>query len=69
MADTFTQCYFHIIFSPKNREALINKEWQNGYGAFTNSKSQVEAVVKYVLNQENHHRKCSFKEEYLDILR
>lgn len=137
MADTFTQCYFHLIFSPKNREALIKKEWrdelekyitgiiqnhkhkllaigsmpdhihifigynvnhlipnlveeiktssnawikkekkskfkfdwQYGYGAFTHSKSQVDAVAKYVLSQEQHHKKRSFKDEYLDILR
>jgi REP element-mobilizing transposase RayT len=137
MADTFTQCYFHLVFAPKHREALIKKEWknelekyitgivqnhkhkllaigtmpdhihvfigynvnhlipnfieeiktssnawiknekkskykfewQNGYGAFTHSKSQVDAVIKYVLNQEQHHKKKSFKEEYLEILR
>lgn len=136
MANTYTQCYFYIVFSPKNREALIHKswkdnlekyistciqnrkhkllainaqpdhvhifigyylsdlipnlvediktssnhwirenkftkfkfDWQKGYGAFTHSKSQVDQVVKYILNQEKHHKKRSFREEYLDIL-
>ena len=137
MANTYTQCYFHLVFSPKNRVALIKKEWKNnlekyittiiqnrkhkllainaqpdhihiligyylsdlipglvediktssthwikenkftpfkfewqhGYGAFTHSKSQIETVINYILNQENHHKKKSFREEYLEILR
>jgi REP element-mobilizing transposase RayT len=43
--------------------------WQKGYGAFTYAKSQLDAVVKYVLNQEEHHKKKTFREEYLEILR
>ena len=43
-------------------------EWQKGYGAFSYSKSQTDAVVKYILNQEEHHKKRTFREEYLDIL-
>ena len=42
--------------------------WQEGYGAFSYSKSSVDAVVKYILNQEEHHKNKSFKEEYLDFL-
>ncbi|MEL6845369.1 MAG: transposase, partial [Bacteroidota bacterium] len=42
--------------------------WQKGYGAFSYSKSQTDAVVSYVLNQERHHRKKTFKEEYLELL-
>lgn len=136
MANTYTQCYVHIIFSPKSREALIKKEWksdlekyitgivqnkkhkmlaincmpdhvhlfigynlnelisdlvrdikvasnewiknnnlskfkfdwQSGYGAFTHSRSQLDTVVKYIINQEEHHKKRTFREEYLDIL-
>ena len=136
MANTYTQCYVHLVFSPKHRAALIKKEWaddleryitgviqgeghkllqikvmpdhihifigyninqtlpklvetiktssnkyvsdekftthkfdwQKGYGAFTHSKTQVDAVCKYILNQEEHHKKHSFREEYLDIL-
>jgi REP element-mobilizing transposase RayT len=137
MANTYTQCYVHLVFAPKNRQALIAKtwkdelekyitgilqnrkhkllaigsmpdhihiligynvndlipdlveeiktstnnwikdmrlskfkfEWQRGYGAFTHSRMQIDTVVKYILNQEQHHKKKSFKEEYLDILK
>lgn len=137
MANTYTQCYFHLVFAVKNRNALIKKswkdelemyitgiiqnsghkllaigsmpdhihifigydlnqtipklvdavkacssgwiksknlspfrfEWQKGYGAFTHSHSQIDAVVKYIMNQERHHQKQSFREEYLEILR
>jgi putative transposase len=137
MATTYTQCYFHLVFAVKNRDALIRKEWkgelemyitgivqnhrhkmlaigavsdhihiflgynvnqlipdlveeiktssnsfirekrlskfkfewQKGYGAFTHSHSQIDAVVKYVLSQEEHHKKMQFKEEYFEILK
>lgn len=136
MANTYTQCYFHLIFAVKNRDALIKKawkdemekyisgivqnhrhkllaigsmpdhihiylgynvnhlipdlveeiktssnkwiknnhlsnfrfEWQKGYGAFTHSRSHLDRVVKYILNQEQHHAKKNFRKEYLDIL-
>jgi putative transposase len=136
MANTYTQCYFHLVFAVKNRDALIRKEWkdelemyitgiiqnhrhkmlaivslpdhlhiligynlnqlipdlveeiktssnswikgkrlskfkfewQKGYGAFTHSHSQIDTVVKYILSQEEHHRKKTFKEEYLEML-
>ena len=136
MANTYTQAYFHLVFSPKNREALIGRKWQNelekyitgivnnhkhkllsiglmpdhihiligyninhlipdlveeiktssnawirqnklcknkfewqkGYGAFTHSKAQIDTVIKYILNQEEHHSRETFKEEYLKIL-
>jgi len=137
MANTYTQCYFHLVFSVKSRDALIKKDWKNelekyitgivqhynhkllaigampdhihiligyninklipdlveeiktssnkfikenvlskfrfgwqkGYGAFTYSHSDIDRVVKYILNQEEHHRKKSFREEYFEILR
>lgn len=43
--------------------------WQEGYGAFSYSQSQIEHVYQYIENQEEHHRKKSFKEEYLDYLK
>ncbi len=43
-------------------------EWQKGYGAFTHSHSQIDTVAKYILNQEKHHKKKSFREEYLEML-
>ena len=137
MANTYTQMYVHLVFSPKRREALIRRSWKNklekyitgivqnhkhkmlaigampdhihlfigynvnhlipdlveeiktssnawvrknnlskfrfdwqkGYGAFSHSRSQLDTVVKYVLNQEDHHKRKTFREEYLDILR
>ena len=136
MANTYTNCYVHLVFAVKNREALIKKswknelekyitgiiqnhkhkmlaigsmpdhihifigynvnqlipdlveeiktsssawiklkkyskfkfEWQKGYGAFTHSRSQIDQVIKYINEQEEHHRKKTFREEYLDIL-
>ena len=136
MANTYTQCYFHLVFAVRNRRALIMKnwkdelekyitgviqnhehkllaigsmpdhihifigynvnqlipdlvediktssnhwikqkgfstfkfEWQKGYGAFTHSRSQISQVAKYIENQEKHHQKKSFKEEYIEIL-
>jgi REP element-mobilizing transposase RayT len=136
MANTFTQCYFHLVFAVKNRDALIKKEWKNemeryitgivqnhghkmltigsmpdhlhmligynlnhlipdlvgevktssnawikekklskfkfewqkGYGAFTHSHSQIDKVIKYILSQEAHHKKRSFREEFLEML-
>jgi putative transposase len=137
MANTYTQLYIHLVFSPKNRDSLIKKawkddlekyitgivqnhnhkmlaigsipdhihifigynvnqtipdlvediktssnawikksklskfhfEWQKGYGAFSHSRSQLDSVVKYILNQVEHHQKKSFREEYLEILK
>jgi REP element-mobilizing transposase RayT len=43
--------------------------WQEGYGVFSYSKSQIDLVVKYILNQQEHHRKRTFHEEYIDILK
>lgn len=137
MADTYTQCYFHLVFAVKNRNALIKKawknelemyitgiiqsykhkllsihsmadhihiligyninhlipnlveeiktssnawiknknlsnfkfEWQKGYGAFTHSHSQIDSVIKYINNQEAHHKNIKFSEEYMEMLK
>lgn len=54
-----------------NENKLTNTKfaWQEGYGAFSYSKSQVENVIKYIKNQEKHHRKQSLKDEYIQILK
>ena len=44
-------------------------EWQSGYLGLTVSPSQIERVKKYVLNQETHHKRQSFQEEYLELLK
>ncbi len=53
-----------------NDKLIFSKifNWQKGFGAFTYSKSHIDKVVKYVLNQPIHHRKKTFKDEYLLIL-
>ena len=43
--------------------------WQSGYGAFSVSESQVESVRRYVLGQEEHHKKMTFEEEYVALLK
>ena len=42
--------------------------WQEGYGAFSYAHSQIENVFQYIANQEEHHKKETFQEEYLDLL-
>lgn len=42
--------------------------WQEGFGAFSYSRSQLTPVIKYILNQEEHHHTKTFKEEYIDLL-
>ncbi|MDX2246440.1 MAG: IS200/IS605 family transposase [Bacteroidia bacterium] len=43
--------------------------WQAGYSAFSYSKSQIPMIARYIENQENHHQKQSFREEYLALLK
>jgi len=43
--------------------------WQEGYGAFSYGKSQIDDVVKYIQQQEIHHKKRTFTEEYLELLK
>jgi putative transposase len=137
MANTYTRCYFHLVFAVKNRDALIKPkwkdnlekyitgivqnynhkllainampnhihifigyntnhlipdlveeiktgsnafinekllsatrfQWQKGYGAFTVSHTQIARVISYIASQQAHHRKNSFKAEYLNLLR
>ena len=137
MANTYSQCFNHFVFSTKNRVDLISPEiedrvwayiggiarkhkltahqiggienhahaligsppvvspsqiaqwikgdsshwirrefpemrnfaWQDGFGVFSVSKSNVPAVVEYIRNQRMHHQKQSFEDEYVDILR
>lgn len=52
-----------------NEEYEKRFRWQTGYAAFTVSHSQIEIVREYVRNQAEHHRKLSFRDEYLALLR
>ena len=53
-----------------NQKKFIKEkfEWQEGYGAFSYSKSQVSRVISYIQNQESHHRKITFLDEYKKFL-
>ena len=42
--------------------------WQDGYGAFTYSAEDRDRLIEYVKNQQEHHRKKSFREEYIELL-
>ena len=46
----------------------VKFEWQEGYGAFSYSKSHVQNVIRYIQNQEEKHKAKTFNEEYLDFL-
>ncbi|HRE68784.1 MAG TPA: IS200/IS605 family transposase [Cyclobacteriaceae bacterium] len=43
--------------------------WQDGFGAFSYSRSQIDTVIRYILNQKEHHKKQTFKDEYLKFLK
>lgn len=53
-----------------NTQKLLNKKfsWQGGYGAFSYSQSHIQQVYNYIENQEIHHRKKTFREEYHGLL-
>ena len=44
-------------------------QWQESFAAFSYGHSQIPAVARYILNQEQHHRKHAFREEYLALLK
>ena len=54
-----------------NERNLIHRKftWQKGFGAFTYSKSHLDNVIKYNLNQPNHHKNKKFRDEYLESLK
>lgn len=43
-------------------------EWQHGFGAFTCNPAELDSIINYIKNQEEHHKKKRFKEEYVDLL-
>jgi len=52
-----------------NKLMNVKFQWQKGYGAFSYSRSQRNDVINYIINQEQHHKKKTFKEEYFDLLK
>lgn len=53
-----------------NKKVFVSGKfkWQEGYGAFSYSYSHIDRVVKYIINQEQHHKKKTFREEYIEML-
>jgi putative transposase len=72
-----TQCLADLVRDVKRASSLWVHEtisdpdfgWQDGYGAFSVSASQLETVRQYIVRQEEHHRKRSFQEEYVEMLK
>jgi putative transposase len=56
-------------FVNENRFTKFRFGWQEGFGAFSYSHSQLDDVIAYIMNQKEHHRKKTFKEEYTDFLK
>lgn len=52
----------------RNNNYCNNFYWQDGFGAFSYSHSQLTTVINYIMNQKEHHKKRTFKEEYLELL-
>ncbi len=56
-------------FIRENKLVRGNFNWQEGYGAFSYSHSQIDSVCKYIFNQKEHHKKVLFRDEYIDFLK
>lgn len=72
-----SMCLSDLIRDVKNNSSkFINEnhlvkgkfQWQEGFGAFSYATSQVKNVYNYILNQEEHHKKSTFKKEYIELL-
>jgi len=65
-----------VRFIKSDSSEWINKQkltkggchWQEGYGAFSNSRSQIDRVINYIANQQEHHQKTTFLDEYRKML-
>jgi len=55
-------------FVNENKFSKFRFSWQEGFGAFSYSHSQLDDVISYIMNQKEHHRKKTFQEEYTDFL-
>ena len=57
------------IYINTNRWVRGKFTWQEGYGAFSYGHSQLDTIIRYIQNQEKHHHRRSFRDEYLTLLR
>ena len=73
-----TCCLSDLVREIKKSSSMFIKEkqftpfrfqWQEGFGAFSYSHSQLGDVIRYIENQKEHHKKKTFKEEYLEFLK
>ena len=55
-------------FINKKRWVAGRFSWQEGFGAFSYSRSQLDAVIRYIKNQQKHHARKTFREEYVQLL-
>ena len=78
MSDHIHILISELVLEVKRASSLWIKEkqfvrcqfaWQEGFGAFSYGKSQVDNVAKYIQNQENHHAKHTFRDEYVSFLK
>jgi hypothetical protein len=65
MSGTFSQIYLQI----EKRFSCYSFQWQEGFGAFSYSHSALDNVIRYIQNQKEHHRKKTFREEYIVFLK
>jgi len=56
-------------FVNKRRFVRGRFSWQEGYGAFSYGHSQLDTIIRYIQNQERHHQRQSFRDEYMTLLR
>ena len=57
------------LWIKENKLSKFKFNWQEGYGAFSYSQSHIDVVCKYIQNQELHHKKKTFRQEYLELLK
>ena len=55
-------------FINENKLSAVKFNWQEGYGAFSYSRSHLNRLINYIKNQEVHHKKRDFKTEYIELL-
>jgi REP element-mobilizing transposase RayT len=56
-------------FIKEEKLSKFKFNWQEGFGAFSYSHSQLDDVIAYIMNQKEHHKKKTFRDEYIDFLK